>query len=156
MKTILKWVICTILLLTFIVPSNTGTPISNIISIERYLDARKDEILLLTKLINSESGTENYIDKLLVGSVVLNRMRKNDHNMEQVVFKPRMFSGIHTKGFRVTDESKRAATFLIINGPIDTSILYFLNPEISTNRGWVNVVMRRELVFKNTNHYFYK
>lgn len=114
------------------------------------------KLVLLTKLIQSESGTESFLDKLLVGSVVLNWMERKRQDIDTVIFHPNRFSGVHGKGFRETAESKRAAMLLLENGPIDTTILFFLNPEASTNRKWVRQVMQRELVAKTENHYFYK
>jgi spore germination cell wall hydrolase CwlJ-like protein len=113
-------------------------------------------VKLLSKLINSESGTEDLLDKLMVGSVVLNRMRVSNKTMEEVIYKPNMFSGINTEGFVETKSSTKVAVFLLQNGPIDTSAMHFLNPDKSTNLGWMRVVMQRELVLKNDNHYFYK
>jgi spore germination cell wall hydrolase CwlJ-like protein len=114
------------------------------------------KLVLLTKLIQSESGSESFLDKLLVGSVVLNWMKKKDQNIDTVIFHPNRFSGVHGKGFRETAESRRAAMLLLENGPIDTTILFFLNPAASTNRKWVRQVMQRELVTRTKNHYFYK
>ena len=114
------------------------------------------KLVLLTKLIQSESGSESFLDKLLVGSVVLNWMKKKDQNIDTVIFHPNRFSGVHGKGFRETAESRRAAMLLLENGPIDTTILFFLNPDVSTNRKWVRQVMQRELVTRTKNHYFYK
>lgn len=111
---------------------------------------------LLASVINSESESENYLDKLLVGSTVLNRMRKENKTMLHVIYEKNMFSGIHGKHFRVTDESLAAATFLIEHGPIDTTIIYFINPKIATDKSWLEIVMTRPLVVQNTNHFFYK
>jgi spore germination cell wall hydrolase CwlJ-like protein len=114
------------------------------------------EILQLTRLINSESGGENFIDKLYVGSVVLNWMRKNECSIDAVIYYPNKFSGVHGSGFKYDEESKKAAEILLEYGPIDTSVYYFINPEIATNTEWKKIVMRREMAFKNTNHIFYK
>jgi hypothetical protein len=83
-------------------------------------------------------------------------MRIKDQCMHDVIFKPNKFSGVYGSGFRYDPESERAAKMLLNYGPIDTSVIYFLNPAASTNRKWVHQVMQREMVFKNTNHIFYK
>jgi spore germination cell wall hydrolase CwlJ-like protein len=119
-------------------------------------DEYRENLRLLTCLIQSESGTENFIDKLYVGSVVLNWMRIKDQCMHDVIYKPYKFSGVHGSGFRYDSESERAAKMLLDYGPIDTTAIYFLNPKASTDRGWIHKVMQREMVFKSTNHIFYK
>lgn len=120
-------------------------------------ELKKDyEVMQLTRLINSESGSENFIDKLYVGSVVLNWMRKNDCSIDAVIYHPNKFSGVYGNGFRYDEESKKAAEILLKYGPIDTSVYYFINPKIATDSQWKKTVMKRELVFKNTNHIFYK
>lgn len=124
-------------------------------SIQHARDSIK-ELVLLTKLIQSESGSESFIDKLLVGSVVLNWMRIENTTMENVVYYPNRFSGVYGKGFRETCESKEAAILLLTYGSIDTSVKFFLNPEIASNHGWKRKVMQRELIARTSNHFFYK
>lgn len=115
-----------------------------------------EELELLSKLINSESGTENYLDKLMVGSVVLNRMRNNSKTMHEVIYAPNQFSGIFSKNFIVTEDSEIVARFLLENGPINDSVIYFINPKIATNLSWKEKVSKRPLIVRNTNHLFYK
>lgn len=123
-------------------------------------NARSDEynrdLIMLTNLITSESKDENFIDKLYVGSVVLNWMRIEGACMEDVIYKRNRFSGVYGKFFKYNSESERAAKMLLDYGPIDSTAIYFLNPELSSDRSWVHEVMQRPLVFKNTNHYFYQ
>ena len=110
----------------------------------------------MTRLINSESGSENFIDKLYVGSVVLNWMRKKNASIDAIIYYPNKFSGVYGDGFKYDEESRKAAEILLEYGPIDTTVYYFINPKIATNTRWKQIVMQRELVFKNDNHYFYK
>lgn len=116
----------------------------------------RENLRLLTCLIQSESGTENFIDKLYVGSVVLNWMEINGQCMHDVIYKPYKFSGVHGSGFRYNSESERAAKILLDYGPIDTTVIYFLNPQTATDKGWAHKVMQRAMVYKSTNHIFYK
>lgn len=129
---------------------------------KRYLEKQMD---LLTRVINSESHGENLLDKLLVGSVVINRMnlKSQDQDLEQVIFSKNQFSGINSKLFKdisdgapKTIESKLAALILLQYGPIDSNIIYFINPKHATDKHWKRKVMQRELVFKNNKHYFYR
>ena len=114
------------------------------------------DLIMLTNLITSESKDENFIDKLYVGSVVLNWMRIEGACMEDVIYKRNRFSGVYGKFFKYNPESERAAKMLLDYGPIDSTAIYFLNPKLSTNKAWVEQVMQRPLVFKNTNHIFYQ
>jgi len=123
-----------------------------------------DDLILLTKLINSESHGESKLDKLLVGSVVLNRVSSNEfpNTIKEVIYQRNQFSGIDTHLFRFNDrnyhdmQSYNAAKIVLEHGAVEQGIIYFLNPEISTNRGWVKTVSKRELVLKGRNHYFYR
>jgi len=124
-----------------------------------------EELELLTKVINSESHGEDYLDKILVASVVLNRMRSNKfpNTMWSVVYQVNQFSGINSKLFRYDPkrtkwdkESYDAALHILQYGPINPNVLYFLNPKISTNERWVTKVMKRRLVHKGRHHYFYE
>lgn len=123
-----------------------------------YLEnsANQSDLMMLTKLIQSESGTENFLDKLMVGSVVLNWMRKKDMKMKDIIYHPNKFSGVYGKGFRYNIESERAAKILLQYGPIDSTVFFFINPKIATDRAWALTLQERELVLKNTNHYFYR
>lgn len=124
------------------------------LSLEKSYD--ESDLMMLTKLIQSESGTENFLDKLMVGSVVLNWMRKKDMRMSDIVYHPHKFSGVYGKGFRYDLESERAAKILLQYGPIDSTVLFFINPDIATDKAWKATLEERELILKNTNHYFYK
>lgn len=137
-------------------PNELNRHSDNKIIHSEYDPIKYENVQLLAKLINSESESENFLDKLMVGSTVLNRMRKENKEMDCVIYEKNMFSGVYGKRFLVTDESLLAAAFLSTYGPIDTSVIYFLNPKIATNRAWVNVVMNRPLILQNTNHFFYK
>ncbi len=119
-------------------------------------DEYHKNLVLLTNLISSESKFENFIDKLYVGSTVLNWMMIESKCMEGVIYKINRYSGVYGKNFRYDYESERAAKMLLDYGPIDSTVIYFLNPKIATDHGWVYQVMQRPLVFKNTNHLFYK
>lgn len=124
----------------------------------------KSDLILLTKLINSESHGESLLDKLLVASVVLNRVNSNEfpNTLYEVIYQPNQFSGINTGLFRYNSsnrwdrESYEVAKLVLKFGPVNEDILYFLNPAISTNRGWVETVMRRPLFFRERNHWFFK
>jgi spore germination cell wall hydrolase CwlJ-like protein len=116
----------------------------------------QNDIELLASLITSESQTENYLDKLLVGSVVLNRMRKWEKTLSETIYQKNQFSGTNGALFTPSSESIIVARFLFENGPIDTTVMYFINPKIATNSDWLKKVNNRPLIVKNTNHYFYQ
>lgn len=159
LKHILMWAFLGIIFVTFIhvatCKPKESHPAIDIEAQRQYEDSIR-RLILLTKLIESESGTESFLDKLLVGSVVLNWVRTKKQDIDTIIFHPNRFSGVHGEGFRESKESRRAAEILMKHGPLDTSIIYFLNPDVSTNKRWARIVMQRELVTRTKNHYFYK
>lgn len=135
-----------------------------------YANLDPASVILLSKLINSESHGEDFNDKLLVGSVIVNRMGSPlfPSTMWSVVYQKNQFSGLKSKYFRyntdVTDghlesaadyDSVLAAQRILKYGPVQPNIIFFLNPKISTNTKWVNVVMKRKLEVSGKNHLFY-
>lgn len=123
-----------------------------------------ESVVLLAKVINSESHGESFTDKLLVGSVVLNRMESQSfpETMWGVVYQPFQFSGIRSKYFRFTNKTKYdvqsilAAQMLLRHGSFDKTIMYFLNPKISSNKKWVkHLVSSHKLVIRGKQHHFY-
>lgn len=144
---------------------NSTTPyIENYNDLSNDKAFSKDDLLLLTKLVNSESHAESLLDKLLVASVVINRVNSNKfpNTIREVIYQRNQFSGINTFLFRFDEnnkwdmESYNASEFILTHGPLNNEIIFFLNPAISTNRGWVKTVMQRPLVFKEKNHLFFK
>lgn len=135
-------------------------------SIMKAIDVKVDnnsDLILLTRLINSESHGESKLDKLLVASVVLNRVHSNEfpNTIRDVIYQRNQFSGINSALFRFNEsnpydvESYNAARIVLEYGPVERGIIFFLNPVISTNREWVQTVSKRELAFKSKNHVFY-
>tara|TARA_Y100000389_G_scaffold202663_1_gene248640 strand:+ start:566 stop:1102 length:537 start_codon:yes stop_codon:yes gene_type:complete len=135
-----------------------------------YANLDPESVILLSKLINSESHGEDFNDKLLVGSVIVNRMDSPlfPSTMWSVVYQKNQFSGLKSKYFRYnTDvidghlesaadyDSVLAAQRILKYGPIQPDIIFFLNPKISTNTKWVKVVMQRKLEVSGRNHLFY-
>jgi len=132
--------------------------------VDRPANTQKIDVQLLARLINSESIGENLADKLLVGSVVLNRIAdpRFPGTMTEVIYQKNQFSGIYTNWFRYSKktrgdrESIKAAEILASYGPVDSTILYFLNPETSTNTRWVNTIENHfQLVVSGRHHDFY-
>lgn len=110
------------------------------------------QIYLLAKLINSECEECTYEEKLLVGSVVLNRMSLCKCTMEEVIFKPNQFYGICNTRFNLTAESLKVAAELLMNQSINKEILYFYT------RGSPNKKWRKNLktIIKSQFHNFAK
>jgi len=136
-----------------------------------YANIDPESVILLSKVINSESHGEDFNDKLLVGSVIVNRMKSPlfPSTMWGVVYQKNQFSGLKSRYFRYnTDtsdehpesiadyESVLAAQQILKLGPINTSIIFFLNPTISTDNQWVKTVMQRKLEISGENHVFYR
>lgn len=124
----------------------------------------EEDLLLLTKLINSESHSENFIDKLYVGSSVLNRMNNNNfpNTLDSVIYQKNQYAGIHNKLFRYdptnyNDRTSYSAAYILLHhGVFCDKVLFFFNPKTSTNRKWVNHMYKNhEVLFNGTNHDYF-
>ena len=131
----------------------------NLVNYEIY---NLENVKLLAKLINSESHKEDYIDKLRVGSVVLNRLMdpKFPKTIKEVIFQKNQFSGINNELFslhpnRIKDfESIKAAKFLLKNGSIlPLNVLYFHNPKLAKNSKWICKL--KKLYCKSAHHHYF-
>lgn len=122
------------------------------------------ELIWLTRIINSEAHGESFFDKLLVGSVLINRL--NDVNrpngIYEVIYEKNQFAGINSKYFRHSMEtpsdieSYKAALFLLNHGVINNSIQYFLNPKTSANKQWIKKLREsKKAEVRTKNHIFY-
>jgi len=120
------------------------------------------ELVLLSKAINSESTGEKYIDKLRVGSVMLNRIKSNDfpNTLDSVIFQPNQFKGITSVHFKIDTteafkESLKAAIYLMIHGSIlPPNIVYFHNPKTSKDKNWIKK-MKPKLYIKGDRHWYF-
>lgn len=88
-----------------------------------------DDLYVLSHIIDAEMGVESWEDKIITGSVVLNRVASNQfpNSIRSVVFQKRQYSPTWTGSFyrEPSEESVRAAKYLLENGSqIPANVLY--------------------------------
>lgn len=103
---------------------------SDNISAEAY-NTMEEQIMTLAQLIEAEAENEELYGKILVGNVVLNRIRnpKYPNSLNEVIYQKGQFQVIRNGKFdqmknKVSVESYVAA-LLAMNGEGDSEILYF-------------------------------
>ena len=120
---------------------------------------REDEVYWLSRIINAESAGEPMTGKILVGNVVLNRVRHDDfpNTIYGVIFDSKF--GIQftptangTIYKTPTAESVIAAKIVLDGYTLSREALYFLNPAIATS-SWITE--NRSYVTTIGNHDFY-
>ncbi len=120
-----------------------------------YFDVPQDEVLLLARVIYGESRGESFEGQVAVGAVVLNRVQdpKFPETIRKVIMQEGQFcitfdGQINLYPDRKSLEAARAA----ISGYDPTrGSLFFYNPEIATNAGWIS---RRPVATRIGNHVF--
>lgn len=95
------------------------------------------ELDLLAQLIYGEARGEDYLGKVAVGAVVMNRLKSKDFpdTIEEVIFQDRQFSCVQNGKLNYSyDEEDRKAAEAAFNGEDPTyGALYFYNPKLVTN-----------------------
>jgi len=95
------------------------------------------ELDLLAQLIHGEARGEDYLGKVAVGAVVMNRLKSKDFpdTIEEVIFQDRQFSCVQNGKLNYSyDEEDRKAAEAALNGEDPTNgALYFYNPKLVTN-----------------------
>ena len=137
------------------------------------------EIIVLASVINSESHGESYIDKLRVGTVIMNRVvsDKFPNTLYEVVYQKKQFSGINSARFkydisypdlvnqdidqRVINRAKYdydsvKAAREIYNGKrvLKQGYLFFFNPSTSVQSEWLEKKKHSKNIVKGEKHWF--
>lgn len=111
----------------------------------------KKDLLLLAKLIYSESPHEPYLGKLAVANVVINRSHRTGKSIKYVIYQKGQFDGIRSKRFkRVAKGDEKAfqdclqAATEILNGKtiLPSTVEFFHNPKTSTDSKWVRKISK--------------
>lgn len=92
-----------------------------------------EDLDLLAALIHAEAGNQDMVGKRLVADVVLNRVAspKFPNDISGVIYDPGQFSPVrngsltHALNGGTTAEDREAARLALVEGRIDTQILYF-------------------------------
>jgi len=140
------------------VPTQAQTQTKSIKPISRGgspsdITPNNDEVMLLARLIQSESLDEPYEGKLWVGSVVVNRMRVYRKSMNQIIFQKSQFDGTKTKLFNSepSEECITASKQILIGNIVSSEVLYFVDLR-KCNPSWVRNL---RVVTRVGTHTFY-
>ena len=115
-----------------------------------------DDVQLLARLVNSEAAGESFTGQLYVANVVVNRMLWKGQTLREVIFAKKQFSGVKTERFNEEPHPNHiiaAKKALRGEGPLPLNVLFFCNPETSTNKKFVNFC-RENLFVSEKNHIF--
>ena len=119
----------------------------------------QDEVEWLSRIIYAEAGAEPFNGKVLVGNVVLNRMRSDEFpdTIYDVIFDRKFgvqFSPVANGSiWNDPDSDSVIAAKLCLDGySLSTEAIYFLNPDIATNF-WIP--QNRKFLLKVGGHEFY-
>ncbi len=118
-----------------------------------------DSVYWLSRIIAAEAGAEPLTGKIAVGNVVLNRVRSSQfpNSIYSVIFDKRygiQFSPVANGTiYNYPDEESVIAAKACLEGySLSSSILYFLNPGLSTS-SWI--MQNRPYAFTIGKHVFY-
>ena len=121
---------------------------------------RDDEVLWLARIISAESQGEPLLGQIAVGCVVLNRVKSPQYpnTIWSVIFDKKygvQFSPVANGTIynNPTASAITAAKICLEGFSVDTGVLFFLYPEISTS-SWITKT--REYAFSIGNHDFYR
>ncbi len=115
-----------------------------------------DDVHLLARLVNSEAAGESFTGQLYVANVVVNRMLWRGQTLREVIYARKQFSGVKTERF---DEEPHPNHILAAKkalrgeGPLPLNVLFFCNPETSTNKKFVSFCQENLFISEN-NHIF--
>lgn len=116
-----------------------------------------DKVELLARIIYAEAGNQPYEGMLAVGNVVVNRMEYFEKPIQEVIFKPRQFTGVNSKHFRSpVDSLSYTAAKEILAGIklLPSDILFYANERAASNKKWIRHVKRFK-AYTIYDHNFY-
>lgn len=118
---------------------------------------RADNLDLLSRIIEAEAGAEPYSGKLAVGTVIMNRLEKRFRgatSIHDVVYSKGQFQPVSNGSINKTpsSDSVKAAT-QVLDGyrSFDSSVLYFCDPVLSTDK---TLLYNYTIVIRIGNHVF--
>lgn len=112
-----------------------------------------EDAILVAKVINSECKDCSDVDKLMIGSSILNRADNVNFpsSIANVIRQPNQY--VSSKDYTVHD--KQLAVCLLEGYFRDCEVIYFYNPETATNRKFVKMMKKYPLVLKTKHHEYY-
>lgn len=137
--------------------SNTLDAGTNIKTVIPMVMTNNEDVELLAKIIEAESGSEPFIGQVAIGNVILNRVEDNrfPNSVEAVIKQEGQFTPVKTGIFNIVQPSKSArdAAQNALKGekPVGEAV-YFFNPEKTNNP----FLLAREVIIDIGSHRFTK
>jgi N-acetylmuramoyl-L-alanine amidase len=122
-----------------------------------YTKPSEEDIYLLARLIFCESGYEPLLGKLMVGQVVLNRIKMFNQSLREVIYAKGQFDGVYSKNFyKVPNEESLEASRKVLYGVkiLPEDVIYFANIPASTDKAWLREIRNRKYI-RILNHTFF-
>lgn len=113
------------------------------------------DTILLTKVIQGECNYCSIYEKMLIGSVVINRSKST--SIKEEIYKKNQFLGIRNN-FEFDKNTYLLAYKLIVNGSINDSIKYFLIMEKSKDKKFKRKIKKMKKLktkYKTKHEFFY-
>lgn len=112
-----------------------------------------DNAVKIAKVIQSECKDCSDVDKLLIGSSILNRMDNINFpkSINNVINQPNQY----TKSKSYSEHDKQLAVCLLENYFRDCEVIYFFNPKTATNSNFIRKIRRNTLIMKTKHHEYY-
>ena len=116
---------------------------------------KRENIILLARIIHGEARGESLEGKVAVGAVILNRVKSKDfpNNIRDVILQEGQFSSIldGQANSYPNESSINAARAALIGFDPTYEALYFYNPKVATNLTWIS---RRPITTRIGEHVF--
>ncbi|MGM0409672.1 MAG: cell wall hydrolase [Bacillota bacterium] len=118
-------------------------------------NVKRENLIILARIIHGEARGENFDGKVAVGAVILNRLKSKEFpdNIRDVILQEGQFSSIlDGQANTYPNESAiNAARAAFIGYDPSYEALYFYNPGIATNLNWIS---KRPITIKIGEHVF--
>ncbi|MGM0603721.1 MAG: cell wall hydrolase [Bacillota bacterium] len=115
----------------------------------------RDDVILLARVIHGEARGEDFRGKVAVGSVIINRVKSSlfPDTIREVILQKGQFSSLMDgqANYYPGEEEVAAARAALIGYDPSFGSLYFYNPDVATNVGWIS---RRNYVRRIGEHVF--
>lgn len=111
-----------------------------------------NDTLLLAKIMFSECSVCTTMEALLIGSVVLNRVKDGrwGSTIDSVVHSVGQFHGVDSKNWYTDSTHYKLAVFLMTFGPISKVPIYFNG---KTDKDYINRIKPYKIQFKHSFSY---
>lgn len=97
----------------------------------------ENELHRAARCVCGEARGESIFGQVAVANVILNRMRRHDRTILQVIYRPGQFDGAYFR--KALPSCRRAVEMVFLKGieVLPPQVYYFANHETSTDKGWI-------------------